>query len=81
MVVNVVLISPDPGFKCLDVAGGLAQVGENVQVYPCHNGLISSFTMALDAGSATDWWVRQKIVAEFTRQDWAFQPAGTGNRL
>jgi hypothetical protein len=167
-VVNVVLISVDPVFHCLDVAGGLANVGDFVQVYPCHNGLnqqwrieaaplsagslathdlrilrrrqdlvmlrsmknpnvcldvanatangnenlvvfnchgernqafalprpgganftvgaikteVSGFTMALDAGSATDRWVRQKPLAEFTRQDWAFQPAGTGNRL
>jgi len=25
--------------------------------------------------------VRQKILAELTRQDWAFESAGTGNRL
>lgn len=169
-VVNVVLISIDPVFHCLDVAGGLAQVGDYVQVYPCNNGLnqqwrieaaplsagslathnlrilrrrqdlvvlrsmknpgvcldvanatangneflvvfnchgernqafslprpqqgagsfttgaikteLSGFTMALDAGTASDRWVRQKLLAEFTRQDWAFQPAGTGNRL
>ena len=167
-VVNVVLISPDPGFWCLDVAGGLAQPSDLVQVFPCHNGLnqqwridaapistgsleghdlrilrqrkdlvmlrsmknpsvcldvanatangneylvvfnchgernqafslprpggsnfttgyikteLSAFTMALDAGNSTDHWVRQKIVAELTRQDWAFQPAGTGTRL
>jgi Ricin-type beta-trefoil lectin domain len=38
-VVNLVLLGIDEVTQCLDVAGGLANAGDDVQVYPCHNGL------------------------------------------
>jgi hypothetical protein len=37
--------------------------------------------MALDGGTLTDHWVRQKVWVQTARQHWGFQVAGTGNRL
>lgn len=52
-VVNLLLLS-DLGVKCLDIAGGIANVGDYVQVYPCHNGLNQQWKVEaapLSAGS------------------------------
>jgi len=53
-IVNLVMLSNDPVTMCLDVAGGMASIGDYVQAYACHNGLNQQWKVEaapLSAGS------------------------------